>query len=71
MVRSDSPTLLAVSVNPADPGRDFGQGSALAGCVEGFSTSLPSSSHKGHRAGLMALPWHNTLCLLGTDGLGA
>lgn len=68
MVRSDRPTLLAVSVNPEGPGRDFGQGSAPAGCVEGFSTSLLSSSHKGRGAGLMAPPWHNTLCLLGTDG---
>lgn len=62
-MRSDSPTLLAVSVNAVDLGRDFGQGSALAGCV-GISRS-------GRGAGLIAPPQHNIMCLLGTDGLGA
>lgn len=63
-MRSDSPTLLAVSVNAVDLGRDFGQGSALAGCVEEISRS-------GHGAGLIAPPQHNIMFLLGTDGLGA
>lgn len=72
MVRSDTrPMLLAASLNPADLRRDFGQAPGLAGSGSGFRKSLPHSSHKGHGAGLMAPPWHNTLCLLGMEGLGA
>lgn len=60
MVRSSSPTPLAVSATLADPGRDFGPGSALAGGVEGFSTSPiawhPAGQRKGHGAGLLARP---------------
>lgn len=40
MVRSGGPTPLSVSPTLADLGRDFGPGSALAGCVEGFGMFL-------------------------------
>ena len=76
MVRSGSPAPLAASATLADVGRDFGPGSALVGCVEGFSGFVtlgvaPGSQRKGHGAGLQAPPY----CCWRTDrrtwGVGA